>query len=1289
MTHRTSKVLATIVALVAVALAPMAPVSATADVRTERIGGDNRYETAANIAKATFSSAATALIARGEDFPDALTGASLAGNRNAPILLVQQNAIPGVTDAALRSLGTREVILLGGPNAISENVRAQFAARYTVTRVSGDTRYGTAAEIARRVATGGIGNLRGKRTAFLATGFNFPDALGAGPLAFVGRHPILLTQPTSLAPESAQAMRDLGIQHVVILGGRAAIGDAVQTEVETLGITTERLAGNNRAHTATLVANFALAMFGFEGVNVVLARGDNFPDALAGGPNAARSRAPILLTASPCALAQETKDWLIDHFNTVSLIRALGGPAAICDPVLQEAKEAAQSNRFEPTGMDLTISGGATDGGPKWQYQQTGQTPAKELTLTAFLFADTGQGGTTTTTAPGSTTTTTCPPGQTTTTSSTTSSTTTSSTSSTSSTSTTSTTAPTTTTTSTTQPCPQPTTTTTAPGQTTTTSTTSTTQPQSGGNVPAGAQPVAGRDVIFNIKPTPGDAAGNTELNLTAKTDSTGKATVKYSRTNAGTDTITAKFKENEAIQDVGTGAWGSNAAPIKMDTDVAETKRVNETRTFTITLPQDPTAPQREVNVTSLELLDKVTFNDTNQAAITATAGNEFTTVTMDNTDSDVTIFKVTVVPTGSASVIVRSSAAQSVTFLAFLDSAQTGASDDNPDRQELRDRSGTTTWTSTTATLSIAPAFANPDGTAAAPRTRVNGQQSTYTVTALDSSGQPFRQPIDISFEELTDQQAGTTTRAEIDWYDNDETLSTQEMADDANPAGTTQLPEDQVRIEITPNTAGKFTFAITTDRETPAAAATTATPIAWIDQPTLRPDLPDSGEPQARGQRTTFEPTFFTAHTLESLGCPPGTPQRGTNDSAAGRADGNPFSRGGVANPDPCLGVDTLTGDPTVTPPNFPESPWPLNVAAASNSIDSSTCTLTVGRPCGPGGQVSGQALTARGTPNQAAISRGDTVYRFTYRDPLNRPVAQLSLTVNFEVQNTTGVLGTDVAASPQRPNAGSDALILIPAGARGVVSVPLAPVAQIASNIGIAEIVVDAGGAGSVRVNVTAVQDETVVAGCPPVGAAPACVPITDTSSWVGIAVDTSRQQHASNGGTDTDGNAATGDPLPSYLPVQQSQSCPTVTQKCYNGNVVAVDKARNYYVMTGAPNAGNVYVVWQAKSGSQVYNTTSLAESFSTPGERNTADDTYFTNGLTPQPEGNDRVICQPYPQSFMSTFTTGIPADVASIPVRDGCSRFEFALTPDDRMIYEWGTPDTATKRPQVHRLTG
>ncbi|NAZ84008.1 hypothetical protein GTR02_19555 [Kineococcus sp. R8] len=99
------------------AAAVAARVSDPADVT--RVGGADRYATSALVATAVFADATTALIATGENFPDALAGVPAAAVNLAPILLVRPQCTPlPIFDYVASSAITSEIVL-GGPDVVT------------------------------------------------------------------------------------------------------------------------------------------------------------------------------------------------------------------------------------------------------------------------------------------------------------------------------------------------------------------------------------------------------------------------------------------------------------------------------------------------------------------------------------------------------------------------------------------------------------------------------------------------------------------------------------------------------------------------------------------------------------------------------------------------------------------------------------------------------------------------------------------------------------------------------------------------------------------------------------------------------------------------------------------------------------------------------------------------------------------------------------------------------------------------------------------------------------------
>ena len=328
------------------AIAP--PAGASHDVTPARVAGPDRVDTAAAVAELAHpNGAATALLARADHWPDALAGVPLAGVLDAPILLTNTSNVPAATTQVLERLGVDNVVLLGGPGAITTGVEQALARNYAVERIAGLTHYGTAAAVARAVAErGDIGATPGgMRSAFLASGATFPDALAAGAPAALGpnRMPILLTAPNALPPETTAALDDLPIEQVLIVGGTAAISEAVDQQLEGRGLNVVRLAGATRTQTAAAIADFAVDILPATPEVVHIARSDGFPDALSAGPLAASMGGPLLLNQDTDQLGAAAAQWLAEHCPEVRVVRAVGGSLAVTPAVLTEAVRAAQS----------------------------------------------------------------------------------------------------------------------------------------------------------------------------------------------------------------------------------------------------------------------------------------------------------------------------------------------------------------------------------------------------------------------------------------------------------------------------------------------------------------------------------------------------------------------------------------------------------------------------------------------------------------------------------------------------------------------------------------------------------------------------------------------------------------------------------------------------------------------------------------------------------------------------------------------------------------------------------
>ncbi|MGB3686425.1 MAG: cell wall-binding repeat-containing protein, partial [Ornithinimicrobium sp.] len=189
----------------------------------ERIGGDNRYGTSALVALLSGSNVPVVYLASGADanFPDALSGGALAGTENAPVLLTRPGRVDPVTAAALEALNPEEIVVLGGPGAVSNTVYDAVGADH---RLAGPNRYGTAVKVSQEF-DGDI------EATYVASGEAWPDALAGSALSgFLGQ-PITLSDTDNVPDVVMTELDRLSPNEVTLLGGENALTEDVETEL--------------------------------------------------------------------------------------------------------------------------------------------------------------------------------------------------------------------------------------------------------------------------------------------------------------------------------------------------------------------------------------------------------------------------------------------------------------------------------------------------------------------------------------------------------------------------------------------------------------------------------------------------------------------------------------------------------------------------------------------------------------------------------------------------------------------------------------------------------------------------------------------------------------------------------------------------------------------------------------------------------------------------------------------------------------------------------------------------
>lgn len=295
-----------------------------------RISGKDRYTTSIALSDhVPDHTLDTVILASGRDFPDALAGGTLVKALNGTVLLIDPNSkqlndhLVQTIQRVLKSNG--RILLLGGERAISKRVEQQlnkaFKDTLTVERLYGKNRQETAIAIAERVN-------KHPEHVFFVSGNDFADALSIIPYANKSSSPILLNASERGLDNAVKTyLNELKVSKATVIGGTAAVSDAVIEQLEKLGVKTERVSGKNRFLTALEVAR----KYYPNTDRIAIVNGSNFSDALSASRITYDMDMPVLLSSSG-QLHPQVQQYI--EQSDVKEVILVGGTEALDDRIL-------------------------------------------------------------------------------------------------------------------------------------------------------------------------------------------------------------------------------------------------------------------------------------------------------------------------------------------------------------------------------------------------------------------------------------------------------------------------------------------------------------------------------------------------------------------------------------------------------------------------------------------------------------------------------------------------------------------------------------------------------------------------------------------------------------------------------------------------------------------------------------------------------------------------------------------------------------------------------------------
>ena len=308
-----------------------------AQARVDILAGDNRYETAANIARkyarlttvgnrttTSVGKDANIVLVNGNALVDGLAAAPLAatltntvadgkgGSKevSAPVLLTESGSLPKATRTYLKevlknveigALNKVTVHLVGGKTVLNMSLERELERLgFDVERYGGDNREETSLEVAEAMGK--------KSNAFVVGAEGEADAMSIASVAASTKTPIIVAKKGGISEDALHELRE---KVVTVVGGESVVSKSEYNEIKSEANGVLRVSGSNRQATnAEVIKRYYKANYVGTAKNVVVAKdGQNnksqLIDALAAANLASEKKAPIVLATNKISKAQE------------------------------------------------------------------------------------------------------------------------------------------------------------------------------------------------------------------------------------------------------------------------------------------------------------------------------------------------------------------------------------------------------------------------------------------------------------------------------------------------------------------------------------------------------------------------------------------------------------------------------------------------------------------------------------------------------------------------------------------------------------------------------------------------------------------------------------------------------------------------------------------------------------------------------------------------------------------------------------------------------------------------
>ena len=261
----------------------------------DKIVGKNRYETAIEVSKKGWPNGATnAVLVNDTSIVDALSATPFAKAKDAPILLTKKDTLNEETKQQLKTLGVKNVYIIGGEGVVSKEVEEQLKSENINTdRIQGLNREATSIEIAKR-----LDEINPVKEVSVVNGYKgLADAVSIASISANENMPIILSGMDKISTEATEFIDNNKINKSYIVGGDSVVSSDLEKKLPNA----TRISGKNRKETnanvistfftAKEIDNLYIAKDGMQSENQLI-------DALSVGSLAAKTNSPVMIAGN-------------------------------------------------------------------------------------------------------------------------------------------------------------------------------------------------------------------------------------------------------------------------------------------------------------------------------------------------------------------------------------------------------------------------------------------------------------------------------------------------------------------------------------------------------------------------------------------------------------------------------------------------------------------------------------------------------------------------------------------------------------------------------------------------------------------------------------------------------------------------------------------------------------------------------------------------------------------------------------------------------------------------------